>query len=264
MTDGRHMRLMCALILFGSILAGGAGVLPAAAQSRPQLLEGLQQVSTMEQAQEWITYYYLHPRPDLLPSALEVFSKAGLLTSKEDASGIVSFIAQLCVANPDKVNSWALIVAKRSEDQKVAVEAALWIANSVESRLALTVLGASSGQTQKKAIDQMLSSSPPDVLRGDIESPTVIDGLWGGFFATGDARYVRRVISVLPLINTKINAEGAAAKVSLGRAAERSLTNNAILHPAVMATCESELGRAPSDEKAVLAHVVQRAKEGKR
>ena len=258
------MRVICTLILFGSLLAGGAGALPAAAQSRPELLQGLQQVSTIEQAQEWVTYYYLHPRPDLLPSALEVFSKAGLLTSKEDASGIVSFAARLCAANPDKVNSWALIVAKRSEDQKVALEAALWIANTVESRLALSVLGAAEGQTQKKAISQMLSSLPPDLMNGDIESPTVIDGLWGGFFATGDARYVRRVISALPLLNTKINTPGAAAKVAVGRAAERSLTNNAILQPAVMAICETELGRAPSDEKAFLAQIVQQAKEGKK
>jgi hypothetical protein len=244
--------------LFLSVM-GALTILPCVlcAQSHPELLQDVKQLSTMGQAQEWFTYYYLHPRPDLLPSALEVFSNAGALKSQEAAGTLVAFLAQVCAANPDKVSSWAAVVGKRPNDQKVVMEAALWIANSVESRLALAQLGNAEGQNQKKAISQMLSQPPPDLLQGEIESPVVVDALWGGFFATGDRRFVERIISVLPWINVKDNA----SKLLIGEAAQRSLTSNAIQHPRVLEICKDALNRVPENQKSVLAEAIQRAEK---
>ena len=187
-------------LLLGSMM-GALTILPCVlhAQSRPELLQDVKQLSTMEQAGEWFTYYYLHPRPDLLPSALDVLSNAGVLNSREAAGPLVAFLAQLCAANPDKVSSWAAIVGKRPQDQKVVMEAALWIANAVESRLALAQLGNTERENQKNAISKMLSQAPPNLLQGDIESPAVVDALWGSFPRHRGRALGERIISVLPI-----------------------------------------------------------------
>jgi hypothetical protein len=244
-------------MVLGFMALAGAGQL--AAQSRPELLKGVQELSTVEQTKEWFTYYYLHPRPDLLPSALDVLSQDGALNSRQTAGTMVAFISQLCAANPDKVSFWAATVGKRSQDQRVVMEAALWIANSVESRLALSQLATSESAEQKKAINQMLSQPPPDLLQGEIDSPAVVDALWGSFYANGDARFVTRVISLLPMLSSADPKESAIA-----RAAESSLTSNAIGQTKVMEICESRVWSLPSAERAILSRIIQRAKEARK
>jgi hypothetical protein len=194
----------------------------------------------------------------LLPSALDMFSTDGTLQSSEEGA-VVAFIVQLCVANPDKVSSWAGIVGRRPEDQRVALESALWIANSVESRLALLQLANAEREQKKKIVTGMLSQTPPDLLRDDIESPAVVGALWGSFYASGDASFVLRVISLLPWINNRLDG----TKALIGRTAENSLAVNLVQHPKVMEICESRLTRIPSAERDVLEKIIQRTKEGK-
>lgn len=254
-------RVIPALLFLGSLI-GAIAISPclarANAQSRPELLQNLTQLSTMEQAREWATYYYLHPRPDLLPSALDVFAKAGVLKSMESEGSLIAFMAQVCAASPSpQLSSWVSAVAKSPENQRVAFESALWIANTVESRLALTQLGHTETGDQKKAVNNMLARTPPDLLQGEIASPAVVDALWWSFYASGDARFVERIISVLPMSKSE-----DAQQASIGRAAQSSLASNVIQHPKVMQICESSSWRLPSTERAMLTQIIERAKEG--
>lgn len=225
-------------------------------QSPTQPPESATQLTTMEQARLWVTSYYTNPRPSLLPSAMDVFSRAGVLKSIEGEGALIGFMSQVSAgATQDLLKSWVNVIGKKPEDQRVAFETALWIANTVESRLALTQMGLTENENQKKAVNNMLTRTPPNLLEGDIASPSIIDALWWSFYGGGDARFVERIISVLSMRTSQDTQEA-----SIGRAAESSLISNASQQQKVMQICEASLWRASSADRALLGQVIQRAK----
>ena len=102
-----------------------------------------------------------------------------------------------------------------------------------------------------------MDEHPPDFLKDTISSPSFLDALWGSFFATGDDRYVQRLISALPMLDTK----GDVARMLIGGAAQWSLTSNAVQHPKVMEICEKELKTLPDDQKPTLEKIIESARE---
>jgi hypothetical protein len=214
----------------------------------------------MEQARHWVSSDYTNPRPSLLPSAMDIFSSGGVLKSIEGEGALIGFMSQLCAAaTQDQLKPWVAAIGKKPEDQRVAFESALWIANTVESRLALTQMGRTENENQKKAVNNMLARTPPNLLEGDIGSPAIIDALWWSFYGGGDARFVERVISVLPMRTSQDPQEA-----SIGRAADISLTTNASQQPKVMQICEASLWRVPPADRGVLTQIIQRAKDLKK
>jgi len=240
-------------ILLGSNVAFASG---KTSGSRPQLLVGVSRLETTEQAREWLTYYYLHPRPDLLASALDLLSKDGALQS---SSPIVALTSRLCALEPKRLDGWVDHVLRSSEDEQFFLASALWAADTAEGRASLERLGRSGSPRLQQFVQNMLGDTPMSVLTAGIESPASLDALWASFFATGEDAYVKRVITALPLMKTK----GDTARLLIGGAAHWSLTSNAIQHPRVMAICESELMTAGGDVKTILSEVVERAKEGR-
>src|ERR1019366_1352485 len=101
------------------------------------------------------------------------------------------------------------------------------------------------------------AKQPPNLLKDEITSPQFLDALWASFFATGDERYVWRLISALPMVDTK----GDVSKMLIGGAAQWSLTSNAIQHGRVMEICEAQLNTLPDDQKPALKKVIDSARE---
>jgi tetratricopeptide (TPR) repeat protein len=77
--------------------------------------------------------------------------------------------------------------------------------------------------------------------------------LWGSFFATGDERYVKHIMSILPWFG-----QGNAEKTLLAGTAQWSLTCNAYQHKRVLQICEKERINQPALKKA-LSEVIAKA-----
>ncbi|MFI5114512.1 MAG: hypothetical protein ACHP7J_05145 [Terriglobales bacterium] len=229
----------------------------SAAQSSSPLISSAKDIMSREQVEEWLTYYYQHPRPDLLVSALRFMSEDGWLKKGDAQAPVSAFLAQVFVANPDRLNGWATDIASDPEDEKSTMSRALWMANDESCRQTLTAIARGGSSAFQKEAKELLTKHPPDLLKDEINSPQFLDALWGSFFATGDERYVQRLISALPMLATKDDV----TKMLIGGAAQWSLTSNAVQHPKVMEICEAELNRLPDDRKPALRKIIESARD---
>jgi hypothetical protein len=226
-------------------------VLAAAAQPARVDLTAVKQIHDKPQLLEWATYYYEHPRPDLLVSAVDFLSRDGELL---DGGEVISFlVAQIFQHNPKRIAGWGAAIEHGQEDQQFFLARTLWLANIPEAQAELRRLRSGGSDRRQEFVGELLNDSPPDWLAMDD-----IDLLWSIFSVTGEREPVERVIRMLPLVNVKGNKE----KLVLGGAAHWSLTSNAFQHPRVMAICEAYLKHAPADVRPVLAEVIERAKRG--
>ena len=76
------------------------------AQSRPELIKSIDRITTGDQLSEWLMYYYLHPRPDLVVSATQFMSAQGELREGHAATPFCVFLANVFAANTAKVEKW--------------------------------------------------------------------------------------------------------------------------------------------------------------
>jgi len=213
-------------------------------------------IDTREQLNEWMMRYYEHPQPDTTVSAIEFMSKEGTLSKTAAQPPIAAFLAQVFAQNPEKVQRWQTQLAVGGEDQSRIVALAFWMSGN--ESLLKAMAGGTSASVAGYA-KKLLANRPPDLLKDEVTTAGFLDMLWGSFFATGDEKYVVRIISALPLAKT----EGDVQKKLIGGAARWSLTANAISQPRVMEICEAELKRLPDDQKPGLQEVIKTAREKK-
>jgi hypothetical protein len=230
------------------------------AQSRPELIRSIDKISTKEQLSEWLTYYYLHPRPDLVVSATQFMSAQGGLRKASATTPYCVFLANVFAANTAKVEAWFGELRSGPEDQKSALALVLWMTGTSGSQGLLRSLSREGSPTFQKYVNELAADDHrPDFLHDEINSPGFLDALWANFFASGDERYVKRVISALPLLN-----DSDTGRMLIGGAAKWSLASNAFQHPRVMQICEAQLKELPDQQRAALAQVIQSAKEQKK
>lgn len=228
------------------------------ARSKPDLIASSKAITTNAQLQEWMTYYYLHPRPELTVSALHQLSREGLLLKANSRSPIAAFLAQLFVSNRDRARQWVFDLDAGVDDEKMMAALATWMAQTDDTVALLGSLATGSSPTVQDFVGGLLKGErPPNFLEDAVTNPGFLDALWGSFFATGDERYVYRVISALPLLTIKDDAQ----KLVLGGAARWSLTSNAAQHSRVLEICATRLKVLPDDQRAVLVQVIERAKK---
>jgi hypothetical protein len=105
----------------------------------------------------------------------------------------------------------------------------------------------------------LLQNEPVPLAERPITTPADLDMLWGAFFATGEAVYVRRILGVLPWSN---DPDKNVARMMVGSAARWSLKSHAPRHPKVMDICEEALAEAEGPLKTLLAEVIEDGARG--
>jgi hypothetical protein len=187
-------------------------------------------------------------------------SKHGQFSEAEAQSPVCVFLAQVFAANAGKVESWFGQLNGGTEDQKSSLALVLWMVGSSGSYARLRSLGqVGSGGFQNYVRGLLADDHRPDFLHDAIKNAGFLDDLWASFFASGDERYVKRIIGALQLANV----HGDTGKLLIGGAAKWSLTSNAFQHPKVMQICEAELNQLPEDQRITLTQVIQSAREHK-
>ncbi len=107
-------------------------------------------------------------------------------------------------------------------------------------------------------IQQSIAKRPHDptpIDTQEISSPAILDMLWANFMATGDERYVKRIITASPWLDSPgVSTE----KKIISGAARWSLTANARQHKRVLQICMRERDNQPA-LKQVLTEIIDRA-----
>lgn len=251
------MRVRPILTAVVLLLVLGSGL---CAQSRPELIKSIDRITTNDQLSEWLNYYYVHPRPDLVVSAMQFMSTQGKLREANAKTPFCVFLANVFAANTAKVETWFGELRSGPEDQKSALALVLWMTDTKGSEGLLKSLSREGSPAFQKYVNELAADDHrPDLLHDEINSPGFLDALWVSFLASGDERYVKRVISALPLIN-----DSDIWRMLIGGAAKWSLASNAFQHPKVMQICEAQLKELPDQQRAALAEVIQSAREQKK
>jgi hypothetical protein len=206
--------------------------------------------SPPQQLEKWMTYYYLDPRPDEVPAALEALSAKGFFEKNNVQAPLSGFFTEVFRSNPDKLNEW--IKPFIGVPNRHILHSSLWMANSKQSKAALEVMARGTTPTEAKRLKGLLSSPPPTIESMSVNSPASLDYLWGCFMASGSEAPVVRVIDKMKLVNIR----GDATAMMIGGAAKWSVSANARQHEKVLKIVKARVEAADPETKALLQEIV--------
>ena len=201
----------------------------------PLLGANLQEVSG-----NWLTGYYRNPQPTRFVDEVRTLINSGSFSKETAQPPLIVFLGRVIAANPTKIESWMAALNDLSPAGKDLLYAALWFSGTEEAKQYLATHG----------IKDYTGKNPPDVLKMEIDSPTVVEMLWGWYFATGDEAAIRRIISGFNLnrydgamdrfkSSKKTEQDKREAYQDLAfKAVQRSLIDNCTLHLEVQKICE--------------------------
>ncbi|MDZ4814963.1 MAG: hypothetical protein SGI71_01700 [Verrucomicrobiota bacterium] len=206
---------------------------------------------------EWTSFYYQKPQPDLTVKMIKNMSSKGLFSNPASHPGILGFFSQLFALNGDKIKFWFGELNGLPADDRKILWLALWYANTPETKALLTSLSAQADPETRTGIEALLKNPAPALMTMDIKSPASMEILWGAFYATGDERYVLRVMTFLPFQAEQESPE----KFALGQASYISLSGNTVKHPAVAGVVARELVKRDKTWQPFLRAVLDGAEE---
>jgi hypothetical protein len=213
--------------------AGRAGRAVAAGAVVTPDMRAPRQIASKEELGRWMTYYYLHPQPDLLVPAVLYAESQGFLTG-DARTPLVAFISHVFAQNPARIAGWSQALSAMQEPNRTALWTALWWSATKEGKDALDGIMKGLPPKAQTFLQTQMAHPPQPFDQQDISTPAVLDELWASWSATGEERYVRRLMTVLPWAAAE---QKDLNKMTIGGAARWSLTSNAQQHPRVLKLC---------------------------
>jgi hypothetical protein len=175
---GRRTGLAIALVLTTTFVASAQVIQPSG--------------KTADADDDLFLYYYKNPQPERLVGFLERYSsKASSVALPWSAfPPAVGFFAVVFREHPEWIER--LLPSHFDARSALAVDAALELSGDFAVRRALQPRFAESGSDAilKGELDRL----PSQIMDIQITRPTHLDIFWGAFFASGDERYVQRII----------------------------------------------------------------------
>ncbi len=139
-----------------------------------------------DELSEWTTYYYIHNDYSRIPEYLTWHQTSKILDDKKHALQPMSaLLAVIFSDHPELVENW-LKGVEASGNLKEAIKIALQMSGQK------TLINEIYGETQSNQLFKDTSLLTMPVLRGGD-----LDMMWGAFMASGDTKYVSRIIDIL-------------------------------------------------------------------
>ena len=214
----------------------------------------LKDIASQQDLSQFITYYYVFPQPDLTVKSIYFAEKQGYLDKPSVGLPLIAFYSKLFAANPAKLQKWMQELKHLAKDHKSIIYTALYLANTAQTKKSAAILLKEMPASYKAQVATAAHEPTPFELR-PIKSTAILDELWACFTATGEGRYVKRIISVLPWLDSEQND---AEKTIIAETAKWSLSSNAIQHKRVLAICKREYNEE-SKAKTALNEIITKA-----
>jgi hypothetical protein len=143
-------------------------------------------------------FYFANPQPERFVDEVRAIAARGEFDKVETRPVLATFLGRVIAANPARAETWFAQLADLAGPAREALHAAAWFSELAEARAWL----------EREHADGRFLGPAPDVLSGPITHPSLLDIAWAYYFATGDVRAVRRVVSALGFMTDV----GAAAR----------------------------------------------------
>ncbi len=202
----------------------------------------------------WFTYYYLNPKPELTMDVIKIFSKQGVLTRKNSLATFSSFLSTVFEKNPKLVYSNIDTLEKYSEPERKVFILAIYYSD-IDNKFKF-IKKLSKTEKEKSMLKRMRTIKFIKTINMDVISPITLDRHWAGFMASGNEVHIFRIIQALEYTNSKIGKE-----IMTGNAAKWSLISNATQHKKVLEICKNTLEEVPEYLKTILREVILSAEK---
>lgn len=227
----------------------------ASADSQPERAN----VSDDVKPVQWMTYYYLKPQPDLTPKMILAMSRDGVFDRENALPPITAFLSRVFAQNPNDLHAWFVQFDDLPKEHKKTLWQALWYADTKEAKRQLQRIAEKSVPSDQDDLEKLLKSKPPALTEVEINSGGVLDMQWGAFFATGDERYVIRIMSALAWINENEDT----IRKALGGVARWSLASNCFQHGKILRICKEQVSKQPQEVSQILSGIIEEAEARK-
>jgi hypothetical protein len=162
------------------------------------------ELKTGDDVSAFMQTYYVHPRPELIGDLIDALHSTGFLQKGNNAFSVIGFFSEIFAANPSRLSQWQVLIAKQDDQTRTALDRALSV------------------------------SRAEGVLNANGHSAELNDEYWGAFFASGNPKFVQRLVDQLRYFDER-NDE---ALFLAGGTAKWSLASVAQMQPAVRLAIE--------------------------
>lgn len=183
-------------------------LLAALGASRPAAAQAT--IRSQGDLEALLTRYYLAPHPELIGPAIEFLGTSDALANESAAGPIGAFFFEIFAGNKARLPEWQAVIHRQPANVRTVLTQAV-----------------------------TLSSNPARLL-SEPPSPGQNDVLWGAFFASGDRKYLTRLMEQLDHMGERKDLN---LFVTAG-SAKWSLASNARTHPVVKAAVKAALEAA--------------------
>lgn len=205
-----------------------------------------------ENLEKWMSFYYKNPQPDTIPVAIDAFRKGGYFSQDGSSEPIIVFLSLIFRSHPQKIETWLSSLKEITNQENIAIGKILWLSNTEQARKYLTKISRIKDVEIKEYLVALLKKVPPEIEKVPIASSSVIDILWAAFMATGEDKYVVRIISAF----SKNNNQDELSKEMISSMAKWSLKSNVKKHEKVKSICLNQLKTQNEDIAIILQEII--------
>jgi len=194
-------------------------LLPASAQL--STAQNSSALKTIDEISGFMQTYYLHPQPDRIADVIEALHSSGFVRPTTEFV-VVGFFSEVFAVNPNRVPEWQDHIAKQDNRTKWLLEQALSV------------------------------SKTGGLLNKNGHSAPLNDGWWAAFFASGNPKFVSKLIDQLQYWDDRKHEMLFFA----GGTAKWSLASNARSNPLVRSTLENAKATAGTRQRELINEVL--------
>ncbi len=210
--------------------------------------------------QKFSTYYYLNPKPQRLPNALENFFKLEIFSDEqicdEHCRDITSyFFARAAGSNKNVIEKYKLLFENGTHEERGFLLKVFQLCGDENVKIFLeSKLKEKAFAGEKEQIELILKEGiliKFDPVTEPINEAGDLDFLWAEFMVTGNDEAIKRIISVLHFLE-----DGTGMEIALGGATRWSLDSNCRQHKKVLEICKMEWPKLGWPAKKILREII--------
>lgn len=202
-----------------------------------------------------LTYFYLDPQPKLVEEGIRRDSEEGWIDNPSTAFLFV-YWGTVFGQFPERLSEWLQSLADLPTTHRQFIYRAIWFSDCPEGRALLESLQKGSGP-DVDFLKEITQEEPLNLLTMEISDPSHLDMLWDGFMASGERRFVERIIGALLWFQDGSNL----GELMIGKAAAWSLASNAMQHGKVLDICREVVDSCPAGVEKKLSMVIEEAEK---
>ncbi len=213
----------------------------------------------------WFQQYQDNPKPEQIPKMLQDFTKNEYLNKPGAAYPITAFFMIIFQKYPDQIKIWLEPLKDLSHNNKAILYTALWQSNNKKAQEYLEELYQRADKKEKMMISQIRSRKIIDLMKVHFVSTEIIDMMWASYYASGDTKYISRVLAILewenPLDKTNVKNLNRfqAQQAIMITTAKWSLSSNAKHDAKVKEYLKEKEKDAPEKIKKLLKQIISQA-----